>query len=311
LFVSSFFEVIAKLLFIQTEFEFTFFCPQNHRLAFHPAHQVERGPGLSAQRQFEHVLRDPRLQRLLQFRGDFEEAVRRTEAADALVRPAVVVVTHPQLEPLVAFLEAIELGPDQKLLPQARPEPFHLPQGHRVLRTRHQVRHPVLCQHPGKAARPPPVGVLRAAIGEHFLGRLVLADRPPVRLDHRLARRAAVQAKAGDVTRVVVQERHDVRVSASEPEGEDVALPHLIGRRPLEKARPAQIARAFSARGLQPGVTQTPPHRFGADPEEEPAAQHFGNALHAKLRVRPLHRHDLLGHRGRKAAPRPGRRLPA
>lgn len=223
----------------------------------------------------------------------------------------MVVVAHPELQPFVAFFEAIELGADQKLLPQARPEPLHLPQRHRVLRSRHQVRHAVLRQHPREAALPAPAGVLPAAVGQHFLRRLVFGDRPPVGLDHRLARRAAVQAKAGDVARVVVQESDDVRVLASEPEGEDVALPHLIRGGSLEKPRPGEVARMFLAGRLQPRLLQTSAHSLRAHTQQEPALQHFGDALDPVVTVRSFHRHNLLGHRRRKAASRPGRRLPA
>ena len=180
-----------------------------------------------------------------------------------------------------------------------------------MLGPRHQVRDTVLCQHPGKAAGAAPAGVLATAIGEHFLGRLIFRHGPPVGLNDRFGGRAAVQTEASHVARVVVQERHDVGVPAAKPEGEEVALPHLIRGGPLEESRPRQVARAFFAGRLQPRLLQVPAHRRGAYAHQEPPLQDFGNAPDPVVSVGLLHLHDLLGHCGREAAPRPGRRLPA
>ena len=128
---------------------------------------------------------------------------------------AVVVVPYPLLESLLAFLERVELGPHEELLPQARPEPLDFAQRHRVLRSRDQVGDAILGQLAGEATFAPPARVLATAVGEHFFRRLVFADGAPVGFDHGLRRRAAVEAEAGDVTRVVVQERDDVGVLAA------------------------------------------------------------------------------------------------
>lgn len=223
---------------------------------------------------------------------------------------AAVVVTHPQLEALLALLKRVELGAHEELLPQARPEPLHLAQRHRVLRTRHQVRDAVLLQLTVKTALAAPVRILPAAIGKHLLGRLILGDCAPVGLDHRLRGRAAIQTQSGEVARVVVHERRDVGVAASQPEGEDVALPHLVRRGPLEEARPRHVARSARAGLLQPRLVQASTHRLRAHPDKKPAPQRLGNALHPEVRVGPLHLQDLLAHRRREASPRTGRRLP-
>jgi len=41
---------------------------------------------------------------------DFEEAVCRAQALDALVRSLVIVILNPEFDPLASALEAVELG---------------------------------------------------------------------------------------------------------------------------------------------------------------------------------------------------------
>jgi len=89
---------------------------------------------LSPQGQLQEVLLDAGLERLLELGVDLEEAVRRAQAADPLVGPAMVVILGPQPQPLLRLLEGIELGPDQKLLPHRGPKPLDLAEGHRMLR---------------------------------------------------------------------------------------------------------------------------------------------------------------------------------
>jgi hypothetical protein len=60
------------------------------------------------------------------------------------MRPLMVVVFHPQAHPLARRLEAVELGPDQELLPDGLPEPFDLAQGHGMMRPALEVVHPIL-----------------------------------------------------------------------------------------------------------------------------------------------------------------------
>jgi len=73
------------------EFEFAFLGPQDERLAFHAADHVEGRARLTAQGQFQEVVLDARLEGFLEFGLDLEEPIRRTETADALVRPAMIV----------------------------------------------------------------------------------------------------------------------------------------------------------------------------------------------------------------------------
>jgi hypothetical protein len=82
---------------------------------------------------------------------------------------------------------------------------------------------------------------LPAIVSEHLFGRLILAYGNAVHFDGGLSRRTAEQIGADQITRVIVHEGDQVRVATSQPEGEDVALPHLIGCRPFEEARPSEV----------------------------------------------------------------------
>lgn len=84
---------------IDREFEFAFFGPQNDRLPFHPADHIEGSLGLAAQRHLQQVFFDACFHGLAQFGGDFEVAIRRAEAFDALVRPLVIIILDPEPDP--------------------------------------------------------------------------------------------------------------------------------------------------------------------------------------------------------------------
>jgi hypothetical protein len=60
------------------------------------------------------------------------------------MRPLVVVVLHPQPNPLASRLEAIKLGALQELLPDGFPEAFDLTQGHGMMWPALDVVHPIL-----------------------------------------------------------------------------------------------------------------------------------------------------------------------
>jgi len=50
---------------------------------------------------------------------------------------------------------------------------------------------------------------------------------------------------------VIVDKADEVGVLASQPEGEDIGLPHLVGSGALEEARPWGITLGFTARFLE------------------------------------------------------------
>jgi hypothetical protein len=81
---------------------------------------------------------------LTQLLGNSKEAIGRTHPLQGLMGPPVVVVLHPQPNPLAGRLEAVELGAHQELLPDGFPEAFDLAQGHGMMRSALNVVNPIL-----------------------------------------------------------------------------------------------------------------------------------------------------------------------
>ena len=249
------------LLIADTEFEFALLGAEHDRLAVHPPDHVEGRLGFAAQGQLQEVFLDALFNGGAQLGLDLEEAIRRTQAFNALMRPLVVVVFDPEFDPLPGGVEAVELGADQEVLPDGGPEAFDLAQGHGMLRSGLEVRDPILFEFGLEAADATPGGVLAAVVGEHLLGRLELAHRHPIDFDHGLCRRAAEQVRAHDEARVIIQEGDEIGVTPAQPEREDVRLPHLIGRGPLKEPRAGEVALfGWSAFRHQLGGMQVPAH---------------------------------------------------
>ena len=233
-------EVVGEFLvfgsIINREFEFAFFGPQNDRLPFHPADHIEGSFGFTAQGHFQEVFFDARFHGFAQLGGDFEVTVGRAEAFNPRVRPFVVVIFDPEANALASRFEALELGAGEELLPDAFPEALDLAQGHGVMRAGLEVMGPVLFHLGLEASRAAPVDVLAAIVGEHLFGRLILPRRHPKHLQHVLGGVAAEHVGPHQEARVVVHKADEVGVTAPEPEGEDVGLPHLVGRGALKEA---------------------------------------------------------------------------
>ncbi len=170
------------LLIADTEFEFALLGAEHDGLAVHAPHHVKRCLRFATQGQFDQVVLNARLDGLAQLRLDLEEAVRRAQSLDALVGPLMVVMFDPEFDPVACRLEAVELGPDQKVLPDGGPEAFDFTEGHRMVRPRFEVRHTILFQFGLEAARAAPAGILATVVGEHLLGRLELAHRHAIHL---------------------------------------------------------------------------------------------------------------------------------
>ncbi len=94
---------------------------------------------------------------------------------------------------------------------------------------------PVLGQFLFKPGGASPVGVLVSIVGEHLFGHPVFADGPAVGLNDIFCALAAVKSQSGDVAAVVVDKPDQISVLARQPEGQNIALPHLVGPGPLEK----------------------------------------------------------------------------
>jgi hypothetical protein len=236
---------------IDEHFHFTLLGTNDYGLLAHPPHHVERTVRLPPQRQFQHVLLNAALDDLPQFLGDGKEAIGRTQPLQGLVRPLVVVVLHPQPHPLAGGLEAVKLRAHQELLPDRLPEPFDLAEGHGMMRPALEVVNPILMQLRLKAGGPSPTAVLASLIREHFFGHAVLCHRRAVHLQHVLRCLAAKHVQPHHVAGVIIQKTDEVGVLASQTEGKDIGLPHLVGGGALEEARPGWIAPGLRARFLE------------------------------------------------------------
>jgi hypothetical protein len=297
--------------------DFSLFRPDHHRLAAHPAHHVKGIYRASPKRQLQGIFLKPLLDRLSQLVGDLKESVGGTQSPDALVRPLVVVILDPQCGAFHGLLEAIELRPLQKLPQNRLPEPLDLAERHRVMRPGADVLDPLFLQLLLKPGLAPPVGVLPAVVGQHFLGAPVLAHRPPVGLQHVLGRLAAVQPKCCDVAAVVVDEADQVSVVAPQPHGQNVALPELVGAGAFKEARFRRVLLRLDGALLhQASCRECFVNRRRAGAHQKEALQHIGDPTRAVLRVLGLYRHrllpNLLGHSTDPARRHPGRqpRLP-
>jgi hypothetical protein len=200
-----------------------------HRLATHAAHHVKRVHRTTPKRQLQCVFLHPLFHCLFQIVGDLKKPVGRTQPADALVGTLVIIVLEPEGGPLCGLLEAVKLGALQKLVQYRFPKPLDFAKRHGMVGTRSDVLDTVFFHLPLEPGLSPPVGVLPAVVGEHLPGYAVFGNPAPVGLQNVFGRLAAIQPQGGDVSAVVVHEADQVRVSTSQSEGHDVALPQLIG----------------------------------------------------------------------------------
>jgi len=307
------FEVVSEFLvfgsIINREFEFAFFGPQNDRLPFHPADHIEGSFGFTAQGHFQQVFFHARFHGFTQFGGDFEVTIRGAEAFNALMGPFVVVIFDPEADALASRFEALELGAGEELLPDTFPEALDLAQRHRMMRAGLEVMRPVLFHLGLEASGAAPVDVLATIVGEHLLGGLILGRGDAENFEHVLSRVAAEQIGAHDEARVIIHEADEIRVAATEPEGEDVGLPHLVGGGPLKEARPHQVAPRFGSQLHQTLLAQDLAHRPGAGRQEEHPAQQLRDPLDPAGRLLLFEFEDLLAHRLGEPGPRLDREM--
>jgi hypothetical protein len=147
------------------------------RLLAQAPHHVEGALRFPAEGELQGVLLDAPLDHSPEFLGDPEEAIGRAEAIQALVRAPMVVILHPEADPLAGRFEAVELGPLEELLPDRLPEALDLPQRLGMMRAATDVMYLVPLQlhlEPGLAA---PRGILPAVIGQLFLRNPGLTTR--------------------------------------------------------------------------------------------------------------------------------------
>ena len=289
-------------LAIQHHLQLSFFHLHHHRLRAQPPDHVERILRLAAQRQFQQVLLQALFHRLAHLLLHGEVPVGGHQTIQRLVRPLVVVVFHPQRHALPRRFEAVELGPHQELLPDSPPEPLDLAQRHRMVRGAADMMDAVLGQLLLEARLAVPAGVLPPVVREHLLGNAMLADRRAVHLHDVLARLAPEQAQADDIAGVVVDEPDQVGVPPIQPEAEDVRLPHLVRRCPLEEPRLGRVLLHPARLGLGQHLVlmQCPAHRLRTGRQEQSPPQPMRDPPHPVAGMLLLHRHDLLLHQRRQ-----------
>jgi hypothetical protein len=294
-------EVVDEFLVLSSifnrEFKFAFLGPEDDRLPFHAADHVEGSFGLTAQSHLQQIFFDAGFDGFAQLGGDFKIAVRRTEAFDALMRPLVIVIADPEANALPSRIEALELSAGEKLLPEGFPEALDFAEGHGMVRPALEVVNAVLFHLGLEAGDPAPVDILPAVVGEHLPGRLKLARRDAENFQHVLGRVAAEHIGSDQEAGVVVHETDEVGVAATEPEGEDVRLPHLVGSGALEKARAHQVAPRLGRRLDQPLGFEGLANGLRAGSQEEHPAEQLRDALDAARRFLLLELEDLLAHR--------------
>lgn len=99
-----------------------------------------------------------------------------------------------------------------------------------------EVVDPILLQLRLEFRGAPPVGVLAAVVRQHLLGGIEFADGRAVHGDDVLRGLAPEEVHPGDEAGIIVHETDQVGVPAAQAKGEDIGLPHLVGRGPLEEA---------------------------------------------------------------------------
>ena len=163
----------------------------------------------------------------------------------------MVVVLRPHRNAVAGVLEAVELRPRKVFLKDSLPEPLDFPERLGMVRLGLDVLHLVLrklCLELGLA---PPVRVLAAVVGEHFLRHSVLSAGLPIDFKHMLGGLGGIQAKAYNISTVVIHKADQVHLLSSHAEAHDVRLPHLVGRSTLKKSglRRIMLAPLFWRRG--------------------------------------------------------------
>ena len=162
-----------------------------------------------------------------------------------------------------------------------------------------EVVDPVLAQLRLEPGGPPPTRILAPLIGEHFFGHAVLRHRRAVHLQDVLGCLAAKQVQSHHVAGVIIQKSNQIAVLASQPEGEDVGLPQLVGRGALKEARLLGIALRFGFPFLeQLLLLQRAANRFPAHRQEKHPPQELADLLDAQVRMTTLEFDDFgLDHR--------------
>ena len=162
------------------------------------------------------------------------------------------------------------------------------------MRSALDVVHPILAQLRLEARGPAPTGILAALVGEHFFGYAVLRDCRAVHLQNVLGRLTAKDVCPHHVSGVIIQKADQVGVLPSQTEGEDIGLPHLVGRGALEEARLLWISRRLGFPLLQQLLlVEGAANRFPAHGQKQRSPQELADLLDAQVGMTTLEFDDL------------------
>jgi len=262
-------------------------------------------------RQPRRVRRHALLHRFSHLRCRAEEAVRRRQPTERLVRTLEVVAVDEEAQSLLAVCVVGEDRLAQPLVPQRLPEALHLPERLRVLRPTLHVTDAVASQLFFEVRLASPRRVLTSLVRQYLLRCPVRREPACERFHHQRRPLMVRQRPSHDVPRVVVHEGRQVQpLVTSQQKREDVRLPHLIRCSPLEAPRPVLVRPPLLPRlRHQPRLVQNPPHLRLTHAQRLEARQHIDDAPCAPLRVlRASRRHRFTLHRLRVAR-LPRRRL--
>jgi len=171
------------------------------------------------------------------------------------MRPLVIVILHPPAQALPRLLEGRESRPADELFPDRLPEAFYLPKRLRMVWTTANMLDPVPCQFLLELGFTVPARILPPVIRQHLLGRPMRSHTTPEHLHQIIGCLAAEYFQGRDIAGMIVDKPDQVGIPArSQPfrrpdsfpaklEGKDIALPHLVGRGALEKARLRRVGR--------------------------------------------------------------------
>ena len=173
-----------------------------------------------------------------------------------------------------------------------------------MMRSALEVVNPILAQLRLEARRSSPTGILAALVGEHLLGHAVLRHRRAVHLQHVLGRLAAKHLQPHHVARVIIQKADQVSILPSQTKGEDIGLPHLVGRGALKKTGLGGITRRLGLPLLQQLLlVKRAANRLLAHGQKQRSPQELTDLLDAQVGMTTLEFDDLRLDRRRHLGP--------
>lgn len=259
------------------------------------ADHVKRLARRLLERESDLVLRDCALDLGAHVRCCFEEAIRRYEPVERLVRSLVVVVVDVVLEPALRVDDVREDRAAEKLVPQCLPEALDLAERLRVLRAAPDVLDTAPLQLLLELGLTPPHRVLAPVVGQH-LRRLSVRGDPTFEGLHHERRLLVMCQRVPDHEAAVVihEDAHVQPLRAPQPKREDVRLPELIHAGPLEAPRPVLLRRGQLRRLDESRLVKNPPHLRLTHSQRLEAGQCVTDATRPPLLVFELELHHLL-----------------